>query len=58
MMGDNWFMEIAEQRPKLPARPSLCHLSFLSAEMELGEERGERGGEGRAWELGRWGWGF
>lgn len=45
MIGDNWFMEIAEGKRELPAKPAPSHLSFLTTEME-------GGGAGRAEELG------
>lgn len=45
MIGDNWFMEIAEGKRELPAKPALSHLSFLTTEME-------GGGAGRAEEPG------
>lgn len=49
MIGDNWFMEIAEGKRELPAKPALSHLSFLTTEMEGGgagraEERGSGNG--------------
>lgn len=37
MIGDNWFMEIAEGRwQQSPAKPALCHLSVLAGKWSWG----------------------